>query len=143
MSVKSMHLGLPLVIAGLFASLLLTVASPVPAMAATQCKSNFFGLPAWYDGLTEGKDCNIKSPKKAGGLTTFIWRIVLNIIEAFLMVVGYASVIMLITGGYKYMVATGAPDKIKGAKDTIRHAIVGLIIAMASVAIVNIIAGAI
>lgn len=136
---KLRALSMSFVVFGMFASLLLATADITPVSAA--CTSNFFGLPAWYDGLVDGS-CNIVEPDKVGGLTAFTWKIVLNIIEAFLVVVGYASVIMIIAGGYKYMIATGSPDKIKGAKDTIRNAVIGLVIALGSVAIVNAIAGA-
>lgn len=123
-------------------AVLFEVSAPTPVYAA-ECTSNFLGLPAWYDGLTDSSDnCNVVSPGEYG-LTQWIWRIVLNIIEAFLIVVGYVSVAFLIIGGYRYMIATGSPDQIKAAKDTIRNAIVGLVIALGSVAIVNAIAGAI
>lgn len=125
----------------LFGSMfLLVTAAPSPVMAADNCSSFFFGLPAWYDGLTDS-NCDIVQPEE-GELGDWIWRIVLNILEAFLIVVGYASVIFIIIGGYQYMIATGSSDKIKAAKDTIRNAIVGLVIALGSVAIVNAIAGA-
>ena len=121
-------------------STITTVALPQSVQAA--CKTSFFGLPAWYDGLTD-EDCDVVRPGGGeDGLSKFIWKIVLNVIEAFLMVVGYVSVAFLIVGGYKYMVATGSPDKIKAAKDTIRNAVIGLVIALGSVAIVNAIAGA-
>jgi hypothetical protein len=137
---KIQVLTLPMLALGVFSSLLISVSSPTPVFAA--CDTQFFGLPAWYDGLTDSITCDIVHPDKVGGLSSFIWRIALNVIEAIMMIVGYASVIMIIIGGYKYMIATGSPDNIKAAKDTIRNAIIGLVVALGSVGIINVVAGA-
>lgn len=51
-------------------------------------------------------------------------------------VVGIASVIMIIIAGFKYVIASGDPSNIKSAKDTLMYAIVGLIVAAMSQAIV-------
>ncbi len=133
-------LTLPVLLLALGTSLLFSAIDPTPVSAA--CKSNFFGLPAWYDGLIDeaGGECTIASP--GDDMAQWVWRIVLNIIEAMLVIVGYASAIMIIVGGYLYMVATGSPDKVKAAKDTIRNAAIGLLIALSSVAIINVITGA-
>ena len=132
---------LMVVLAIMFGSVGLTAITYTPmAHASSDCNSYFFGLPAWYNGLTDG-DCNIKQPAdNENGLSFWIWRIVLNVIDAFLRVVAYIAVAFIIVGGYQYMIATGSPDKIKAAKDTIRNAIIGLVIAMSSVGIVNAIA---
>lgn len=135
-------LTIPLLLLGLASSMVATVALPASVSASrSACSGNFFGLPAWYDGLTEGANCEIKKPDSKG-LATFVWRIALNVIEAGLMLIGYASVAFIIVGGFRYMTATGQPDKIKAAKDTIRNAVIGLVVAMSAVAIVNVIAGA-
>lgn len=124
-------------------SMMMVAISVAPAVQAGDgCSGRgFMGLPTWYRGLTDGQ-CNIKSPGSGDTATsTFIWRIVLNITEALMMVVGYASVVMIIVGGFFYMTATGQPDKVKSAKGTILNAVIGLVIAMSSVAIVNVVAG--
>lgn len=120
------------------------------ANASGNCNTRLLGMPTWYDGLvspqtdTQGDSCAIMNPEEyRGGLGAFVWRIVLNVIEAFLIIVGYASVIMIIVGGFLYMVATGDSSKIASAKKTILNAVIGLIIALSSVAIVNVVKGAI
>ncbi len=120
---------------------LLAIATPAtPVHAGSPCNTSIMLIPAWYDGLVDG-ECNIDPPKRTDGeLSSFIWTIVLNVVEAMLIIAGYVSVAFIIVGGYKYMIATGSPDKIKAAKDTIRNAIIGLLIALGSVAIVNAIA---
>lgn len=48
----------------------------------------------------------------------------------FAVVVGIASVIMIIIGGFKYVMSSGDPSNIKSAKDTILYAIVGILVAL-------------
>lgn len=123
----------------------LAVASPQPASAAG-CSDRLLTFPTWYRGVskTVGKTCEIVPPSQAeGALSKFIWKIILNIIEMLVQLVGYTALVFLIIGGFRYITATGEPDKMTAAKKTITNAIVGLIIALASVAIVNAVAGAI
>ena len=47
------------------------------------------------------------------------------------------SVIMLIYGGIQYVLSTGDSGKVTNAKNTILYAVVGLIVAILSYAIVN------
>ena len=51
--------------------------------------------------------------------------------------VGIISVIMLIYGGLRYVISGGDSKKVTDAKNTIMYAIIGLIIAILSYAIVN------
>ncbi|AHB42188.1 hypothetical protein RAAC3_TM7C00001G0326 [Candidatus Saccharibacteria bacterium RAAC3_TM7_1] len=127
----------------------LTVAPTSYAAPKADCStSNFLTFPAWYRGLINEDDCTMKSPSQLGGddetkLSRYIWRIVLNVLEIALQVVGYAAVAYLIYGGYKYLVSTGSPDKITAARKTIQNALIGLILSFMSVAIVATIAGGI
>lgn len=120
---------------------LMGVAAPMPAFAQS-CQERVLTIPTWYRGLTD-ENCNIEDPITAGGLSSFIWTIALNVVEMIMQVVGFVSVGFLIFGGFKYMTALGEPKQVVMAKDTIRNAIFGLLIAIFSVAIVNFAAGAI
>ncbi len=51
-------------------------------------------------------------------------------------IVGVASVIMIIIGGFKYVTSSGDPGNIKSAKDTILFAIVGILVAVTAQSIV-------
>lgn len=51
-------------------------------------------------------------------------------------VVGIAAVIMIIIGGFKYVISSGDPNNIKSAKDTIMYAIIGMIVAASTQSIV-------
>lgn len=65
------------------------------------------------------------SKTNAPGTITGIARTVLNILSV---LVGVAAVIMIIIGGFKYIISSGDSGNIKSAKDTILYAIVGLIV---------------
>ena len=131
-----------------FGGMALTVATPQPAAAA--CADRLLTFPTWYRGISEDVkgNCEIKSPASLDpdpnkALPKFIWTIVLNIIEVMLQIVGYISVAFIITGGFKYITSTGTPDDIVKARKTILNAVVGLVLSIFSVAIVNLVAGAI
>ncbi|QQG50859.1 MAG: hypothetical protein HZB75_05070 [Candidatus Saccharibacteria bacterium] len=64
------------------------------------------------------------------------------IINTLLIVLGMIAVIMIVIGGIRYTTSNGDSSAIKGAKDTILYAVVGLIVAIMSYAIVNFVVGA-
>ena len=53
-----------------------------------------------------------------------------RIIQIITIVTGAVSVIMIIVGGFKYVVSGGDSNATKGAKDTILYAVIGLVIAL-------------
>ena len=144
----------------MFGGLGLAVASPSQAFADSaadakamdklleKCEKSMFLIPPWYRGLVEVKDdggCEIKAVGDKGAnsvpLSTFIWTVGLNILQAALVVAAYVALGFIIKGGFKYMTSTGDPSSMAGAKKTILNAIIGLVIALASAMIVNAIAG--
>lgn len=120
----------------------MTVAMPQPTYAA--CADRLLTFPTWYRGIgtSTADGCEIKSPTAAGGIQKFIWTIGLNVIEVMLQLVGYISVGFIITGGFKYMTSSGSSDGMAKARTTILNAVIGLGISLFSVAIVNVVAGA-
>lgn len=58
-----------------------------------------------------------------------------SIINIFLSLLGVLFMILMIYGGYTWMTAAGDDKKIEKAKDTIRAAIIGLVIVIAAYAI--------
>lgn len=52
--------------------------------------------------------------------------IITKVTRLIAMVVGVAAIIMLMIGGFKYIIASGDPANIKSAKNTILFALVGL-----------------
>jgi hypothetical protein len=63
--------------------------------------------------------------------------IMTNIINTILIVLGIIAVIMIIIGGIRYTTSNGDSNQIKGAKDTILYAVIGIIVAIMAYAIVN------
>lgn len=111
-----------------------------PAYAANGCNTRFLTFPTWYRGLTNG-DCSIKSPGQVGGISNFIWKIALNIVEILLQLVAYISVGFVMYGGFLYLASAGSADKVAAGKKTILNALIGLVLSFFSVAIVAMIAG--
>ena len=82
-------------------------------------------------GLQQGKTSEM--PTTIFGNTGIFTRIV----SVMLFTVGILSIIMLIFGGLRYIISNGDSKKVEAAKNTILYAIVGLIVAIMSYAIVN------
>ncbi len=121
---------------------------PVATARAADCsgKNIILTLPAWYRNLAEpdGKGCKIKNPgttQGTQGLTKFVWTIVLNIIDMLMQIVGYVAVGFIIYGGFVFMTSMGSPENSARARKIITNAVIGVIIAVMSVALVNLIAG--
>lgn len=64
-----------------------------------------------------------------------------SVINLFSLVVGAASVIMIIYGGFKYITSGGSDEATKSAKNTILYALVGLIIVLLAQTIVKFVFG--
>ncbi len=141
--IKRMLLSLALIVMG--ASAYSLVFPSTPAFAS--CPSGkILTLKPWYDGLIDSNDCSIKhpdtlnSPNKNDGLSKFIWRIVLNMVDDMLQLTGFITVGFIIYGGFLYMTSSGSPDKAANGKKTVIYAVVGLVIAIASTLLVNLVA---
>lgn len=65
-----------------------------------------------------------------------------NVVNVLLFLLGAIAVIMIIIGGIRYATSNGDAGAIKGAKDTILYAVIGLIVAILAYAIVNFVVGA-
>ncbi len=127
------------------------IASPVMAVAAPQsvaaagdptCEQRLLGMiPPWFRGLTykdTSGQCQISQPDDVGG---FIWKIALNIIEIGMFLVGYIAFFLILYGGFLFLTGGGVPSQIENARKTILNAVIGLAIALGSIAITNLIFG--
>lgn len=119
-----------------------SVASPASARAlplpgavtqvAACSPGTFFTFPAWYACL----------PKDASGgpkLTKLedLWLIAFPLLETAIKAAGYVAVGFILWGSVRFMKSQGNPGEITAARDTIRDAIIGLVICVSSVAIVQ------
>jgi hypothetical protein len=68
-----------------------------------------------------------------------IFKSVANLL---IFLVGSVSVIMIIIGALRYVTSNGDSKQVGAAKDTILYAVVGIIVAIASYAIVHFVTGA-
>lgn len=73
--------------------------------------------------------CAAKEETVAGPVQT--------VISVLLFAIGAISVIMIIVGGFRYVVSNGDASRIKAAKDTILYAVVGLVVALLAYVIVG------
>ena len=60
-----------------------------------------------------------------------------KISNTLLLIIGIISVVMLIYGGFRYIISGGDNKKVADAKNTILYAIIGLIISLLAYAIIN------
>lgn len=100
-------------------------------------------FPAWYNGVVDN-DCNLDIPDTTvdddgDALIKFVFRIGLNVSEIILQLVAYGTIVMIMKGGFDYLTSNGEEAKLTSSKTTIRNAIIGLVIALSSVAIVNLV----
>lgn len=74
--------------------------------------------------LSTSSDCNTEeSQSNFNSLMT-------RIINIFSIVVGAISVIMVIIGGFRYIISNGDSNGVSGAKNTILYALVGLVVVL-------------
>jgi len=66
-----------------------------------------------------------------------------RIINTVLYAIGIISIIMIVWGGLRYILSGGDAKKVTDAKNTLLYAIIGLVIALISFAIVNFVIGTI
>jgi len=122
---------------------LVTFIAPQTVSAASNptCSQNFIGFPVWYRGLTKSDtDCDIVSPNGKDGnptISSFIWHIVLNVIEDAMIAVGYITAFFILYGGFQFLISQGAPDAAAKARTTILNAVIGLIISIVAVGAIN------
>jgi len=64
-----------------------------------------------------------------------------NVVNVLLYLVAMIAVVVIIIGGIRYTTSNGDSGAIKSAKDTIMYAVIGLVVAILSFAIVNFVIG--
>ncbi len=62
--------------------------------------------------------------------TSLAQKISSNIVNVFSLIIGVVAVIMIMVGGFRYIISNGDSNSLKGAKDTIIYALVGVVIAL-------------
>lgn len=83
--------------------------------------------------ICKGKDGKLFGPGS-------VWNNILNTIT---FIIGAVAVVMIVIGGFRYVISQGDAKAVSDAKNTILYAVVGVIIAVAANAIVNFVLSAI
>lgn len=101
----------------------------------------FLSMPTWYkylQGTSEFGKCTpvIDIEHRPSDVA----KIALAVLEIILRIAGIVAIVFVIWGGFIYLLSQGDPEKVKGARETIVHALVGMAIAVSATAIVNLIA---
>lgn len=120
-------------------ALTFTASSPLVSTtsACDGAGSRILTFPKWQNQLPGS--CDKPQIKE---LNDF-WVIALNLVEILLQVVAYVSAGYVVWGGFKYIKSEGEPNKIAESRSAIMAAVIGLVIALTSVAIVAYVQGAI
>ena len=140
-----------LIISSLFFTFLLPIANQQSVSAITTSSAggsggscdgsqHFFGFPAWYRGVTKidsDGNCVVEFTGNSDDIGPFIWKIVLNVIEIALRIIGIVTAGYILYGGFSYLTANGSPDKAAKGLNLIMSASIGLIISIASIGIIN------
>lgn len=86
-----------------------------------------------FQTCDDGSTSAVCSSTKTDNLSTYIKTIV----DVLLFVLGTVSVITIIVSGIRYTTSHGDAKAVQSAKDTLLYAVIGLIVAIMSYAIVN------
>ena len=106
------------------------LAIPIIALGVTASTGNVFAGAA-ADGAVAAQGTGTKTELFGTGS---LFNIISN---TALFIIGALSVLMLIWGGIRYTTSAGDSSNITAAKNTILYAVVGIIVALLSYAIVN------
>lgn len=107
----------------------------------TTPQASFFTFPAWYSKLPH--KITRENPTECDIVITGLsdlWLIVFPVVESLVKIAGYVSVSMIIWGSILFVKSQGDPGKVAAARNTIRDAVIGLVIAASSVAIIQYVA---
>lgn len=100
------------------------------------CQNTFLGLKAWYYYLQLDGQCQVTNFTVLGAHSSFL-LILLAIVDDLLTIAGLLSVIFVIVGGAKYVTSQGSPGETSKALSTIINALIGLAMAIISIAFVS------
>lgn len=110
---------------------------------AAACRTEIFGIPAWYKYLDVKVDeitqkCEVKFELMSGN--TFngsdILLVGLAVIDILVRIAALVAVAFVMYGGIRYITSQGSPDGTKAAQNTILNGVVGLAIAIVAAAVV-------
>lgn len=117
----------------------LTNGSASAASCGDATDANFLSFPTWHRGLP--CDANGRVDLQGQQIGNIVIIVALNIIDIVLRMLSIVAIGFIIFGGFLYLTAQGEANRVAKGKAAIRNAIVGLIIGIASSAIVGFLVG--
>lgn len=112
--------------------LLMTAIAPAALPSAVAYADACAGVPAKVaGGAHDATGGNIQCDTATGGSAaaeTALGNLAKSVVNIFSIIVGAASVIMIVYGGFRYITSGGSSERVGSAKNTLIYAIIGLII---------------
>ncbi|MBU0576496.1 hypothetical protein KJ654_02440 [Patescibacteria group bacterium] len=120
----------------IFARLQLVALSTLWLVLPPAVSAQMVGPQAWKG------DCVAKADVVPGGVATIqgLRCMIANILSVAITAIGFAGFLMLIIGGFRYLTSGGNSKGTETAKNTITFAVIGLVVALSSFVILNLIA---
>lgn len=96
--------------------------------------TSLYGTSLYFSTVVYGATCSGKlcldSPQKLGLPHQTIGTVAKGLVDTVAFIAGVAAVIFIVLGGIRYASASGNPQNIERAKETLLYAVVGLIISI-------------
>ncbi len=108
-------------------SLITTLSMAAPALAVSPVQQA-------CEGANVGNPLNSSDCSSQAGLLPDKLKTIINI---FLFIVGAVAVFMVIVGGFRMVISSGNPEAMKGARNTVLFAVIGVAVTLLAYAIVN------
>lgn len=117
------------------------IAAVIPVLALVGAVG--LGAQAYALDCKTPQDCASKGVDTAdtGSKSDDVGTVIGGIVDLLLYLIGAVAVIMIVIGGFKYVVSNGEAAQVKSAKDTIFYAVIGLVVAILAYAIVHFVIG--
>lgn len=129
-----------LVLAGGFGVASIAAAAGTVVITAAPAYAACTGGPDSANPLSAGADCG-----KANGTANNLFAeggVFQTVANTLIFLIGAVAVIFLIIGGLRYVISQGDSKNIETAKNTILYAIIGIVVAVISFALVSFVIGA-
>jgi hypothetical protein len=110
------------------------------AKTAADCSGSFLGLKPWFEYLKLDDSCNIKDINifpGSNGQASDVPLILLAIVDDLLRIAALVAIAFVIVGAIQFVTSQGDPEGAANAQSTIVNALIGLSIAIVSVAFVS------
>ncbi len=105
--------------------------------ASAACQDNASVNSSNPDQVGSGNPGDAACGVKGSSQNTSFVDTVKAVINIMLFIIGLIAVIMLVIGGIRYATSGGSQEAVKGAKDTILYAIIGIVVAVMAYAVVG------